>query len=168
MKCPYCGSVNMAGSDDCEYCQGNLSSLDGVLLTKNRIKKILMEDPVSHLEPKAATVVAPTLSVKEAISLMNRKKVSCLLVGETTNIHGILTERDILFKVIAKKRRPEDVSVSEVMTGSPVTLEEEDSLACAVNKMSLGGYRHLPILGKGKPVGVISIQDLLKHLASFL
>jgi CBS domain-containing protein len=52
-----------------------------------------------------------------------------------------------------------------VMTPDPVSLSEDDTLAYAVNKMSVGGYRHIPITRDGKPVGIISVRDLLRYLS---
>jgi CBS domain-containing protein len=51
------------------------------------------------------------------------------------------------------------------MTPSPETLTDEDSLAYAVNKMSVGGYRHIPLLRDGRAVGIISIRDVLGYLS---
>jgi CBS domain-containing protein len=50
------------------------------------------------------------------------------------------------------------------MTKDPETLEEDQTIACALNKMSVGGYRHIPIVRHGKPVGVVSIRDLVDFL----
>jgi len=58
-----------------------------------------------------------------------------------------------------------DRPISSVMTADPVTLEAKDKIAYALHKMHVGGYRHLPIMTKGKLTGVISIRDILNYLA---
>ena len=164
MKCPYCGTENISGNDDCEACAGNLSSLDG-LVPSTKMEKVLMEDPIAKLRPRAATVVEAKSSALEAVRRMNHDKVGCVLVTEQGNLVGILTERDIVFKVLATQQQPSKVTVKSVMTPSPDTLSDEDTLAFAVNEMAVGGYRHIPIKRKGKLDSVLSVRDVLKYLA---
>ena len=56
------------------------------------------------------------------------------------------------------------MTVEAVMTKDPEVLEQSQTIACALNKMSVGGYRHIPIVDGGKPVGVVSIRDLVDFL----
>ena len=96
---------------------------------------------------------------------MNEKKFGCILVARNGELQGILTERDIVFRLMSRGKDLSKIPVSEAMTPHPETLAEEDSLAFAVNKMSVGGFRHIPILREGKPVGVISVRDVLRYLS---
>ena len=164
MKCPYCGHDNISGSDECEYCSGNLSSLDGLVPT-SRMEKVLMEDPIAKLKPREATRVEAGTTVLEAVRKMNREKVGCALATRGSQVAGIVTERDVVFKVLARNKNPAEVRVEAVMTPNPVTLEADDTLAFALNRMSVGGYRHIPILHEGRPTGIISVRDILKYLA---
>ena len=164
MKCPFCGSENMSGVDDCEYCAGNLSSLDGIVPV-TKIEKVLVGDPITKLRPRAASVIEAKSNALDAVRLMNREKVGCVLVTQQAKVVGILTERDIVFKVLAKKKRPADMLVEMLMTPSPDVLTDEDTLAVALNEMSVGGYRHIPISRKGKLDSIISVRDVLKYLA---
>ncbi len=165
MKCPLCGTNNIAGSDECESCHQDLSSLD-TSIAKNRIEKVLMSDPLSRLKPRTPIAITPSTTVHDAIGLMNTKKVGCVLVTEGSKLCGILTERDILHRVLGKYRDLDHLNVSEVMTSAPVTLSEEDSLAYAVNKMSVGGYRHIPLTRGESVVGIISVRDVLDYLSN--
>ncbi len=164
MKCPACGAENISGVDDCESCHQDLSSLDGVVPT-TKLEKVLMEDPIARLKPREATRVEVADSALEAARRMNRDKVGSALVFRGKDLAGIVTERDIVFKVLAKKKKPAEMKVEAIMTASPDTLDEEDTLAYAVNKMAVGGYRHIPIERRGKPPGIISVRDVLKYLA---
>lgn len=165
MKCPYCGQENLSGADDCESCSENLSSLDGVMTPKTKISKTLMEDPVAKLNPREATLIDGRETVLAAVRKMNRDKVGYTLVTKNGVLVGILTERDIVFKILAKKKKPADVRVESVMTPNPVMLDEEDTLAYALNRMAVGGCRHVPILREGRPAGIVSVRDILKYLA---
>src|SRR5205807_6594626 len=76
---------------------------------------------------------------------------------------GICSERDILTRVVFREASG-TMTVESVMTQAPETLEETQTVACALNKMSVGGYRHIPIVRREKPVGVVSIRDLVDFL----
>ena len=164
MKCPFCGHDNISGEDECAVCFENLSSLDGVV-PKTKIEKILMKDPLSRLlSDRKMVLVTPETTVKEAIQKMNEAHVGCVLVKKNGDLVGIFTERDVLFKVAGGKK---DFStpVGQVMTPRPQILSEDDSLAYAVNRMSVYGFRHIPIVRNGKPVAVISVRDVLGYLS---
>jgi predicted transcriptional regulator len=166
MKCPSCGAENITGVDDCEECMVNLSSIDGVSRTKNQAKKSLMENTVEDLKPQDAIWISPKATVIEAVKLMNQNKMGSVLVSSNEkSLDGIITERDICFKVIAQKKDPAKVKIESVMTANPATLNGDDSLACALNQLAVGGYRHLPILREGEKTACISVREILKYLA---
>jgi CBS domain-containing protein len=54
------------------------------------------------------------------------------------------------------------------MTANPETIEEDDSIAFAIHKMDIGGYRHLPVMEGDRPKGIISVRDVVRHLAAHL
>lgn len=164
MICPSCGYKNIPGSDECESCHEDLASLDGVV-PKTKMEKVLMEDPISRLQPRAPAMVRKGASVLEAVQKMNAGKMGCVLVTDNEGLTGILTERDVVFKLLDSGKDLSKVTVEKVMTVDPVSLSEEDTLAYAVNKMSVGGYRHIPITRDGKPVGIISVRDVLRYLS---
>lgn len=164
MKCPSCGFNNIAGIDECEECHENLASIDGVV-PHTKMEKVLMSDPLSRVIPKKPIFVRAGDSILEAVRAMNASKVGCALVGEAEQLEGILTERDVVLKGVCQDRDLETTPVGALMTPAPETLTDEDSLAYAVNKMSVRGYRHIPILKDGEAVGVISIRDVLRYLS---
>jgi CBS domain-containing protein len=55
-------------------------------------------------------------------------------------------------------------SIREVMTADPVVLRPDDSIAVAVQKMAVGGFRHIPLVADGRPLGVISAADVFRHI----
>lgn len=164
MKCPYCGHNNIKGNDECESCNENLASLDGVV-PHTRMEKVLMSDRIDKLAPRSLLVIPTKTKVSEAVSQMNLAKVGCALVMDNQTIQGILTERDVVHKALAVRTDLDKTTVDAIMTPRVESLSADDSLAYAVNRMAVGGYRHIPILKNGKPTGIISIRDVLKYLA---
>jgi CBS domain-containing protein len=100
-------------------------------------------------------------SVYEAACLMTQANCgSVLIVSQTGEMLGILTERDLMTKVIAKAIDPQKTLVSEVMTKNPRFVSPDTSVSDAVLIMQEGGFRHLPILSATyKIIGMFSIRD---------
>ena len=128
----------------------------------------LKTDSVSRLQPTEPRMVAPSQTVAEAVALMRQHRVGCLLVCEGDTLVGIFTERDLLREVAGSKLDLETTPVDHVMTENPETLQATDSIVFALNKMSLGGFRHVPLVDDaGKPVGIISVKDIVDYIADF-
>ncbi|MBI1910102.1 MAG: CBS domain-containing protein [Deltaproteobacteria bacterium] len=166
MICPSCGHKNIPGDDFCENCNESLMSLDGISSPKTEIGRSLMEDPIKKLSPKKPIAISEKESLLNAVEKMKQSKIGCLLITEGNFLKGILSERDLLFKVLGKVTLSSPVS--QVMTPDPESLRETDSIATALNKMSLGGFRHIPILKEGRPSGIISIRDILQYISHHL
>ena len=87
-----------------------------------------------------------------------------LVTNRAEQMIGILTSRDYLTKVVGiisdYSRRP----LLPIMTPNPEWVAADDTLAYALQKMDVGGYRHLPVLEDGKPVGIISVRDVIRHI----
>lgn len=130
---------------------------------KERISGTLLKASLRELSLRAPLVVEPDATVVAAVNIMNEQRIGCVLVARGGKLVGIFTERDILTKVIFHESN-RGMTVETVMTKDPECLEEDQTVACALNKMSVGGYRHIPIVSRGKPVGVVSIRDLVDFL----
>ena len=88
------------------------------------------------------------------------------MVYKNRKLVGILSNRDILWKVVGKHKNLSKVTVGEVMTPNPEYVMPDDPIAFAVNKMAMGGFRHIPVIQEdGKPVSIILIKDVLDYLA---
>lgn len=99
-------------------------------------------------------------SVREAATLMADKRIGALMVIEGGTLRGILTERDVMTRVVAKGLNPETTKVAQVMTAKPDTLASHATAGEALERMHAGGYRHLPVVDGGKVVGMVSVRDL--------
>lgn len=142
----------------------NMSEFDDAYEDQQRIRGAILETPISDLPLRAPILVSATSTVADAVKSMNDNHTGCVLVGRDGKLIGIFTERDLLTKNLSRGDS-HGAAVETVMTKNPETLEPDDSIAFALNKMSVGGYRHIPIIeATGKPVGVLSVRDIVDFL----
>lgn len=164
MICPTCGWDNLPGNEMCTHCRQDLTLLDRPC-AGTRVERSLMEDQVAVLNIEPPTTVLPDTTVRQAVALMLQRNVGALLVvDEAGKLLGIFTERDLLKKVAGIHVLYAAMPVRSFMTYKPVTLARTDTLAVALHKMDGGGYRHVPVLDKGIPVGIVSVRDMLRHI----
>jgi CBS domain-containing protein len=122
-------------------------------------------DSVSRLRPTPALRLGPDRPVVEAVDLMRRHRVGCVLVCRGDQLAGIFTERDLLQRVLAPGL-PLTVTLGACMTPEPVVVRPKDSVAVAIRHMEEGGYRHLPVVDEaGRPLGVLSVRRIVHYLA---
>src|SRR5262249_14149491 len=164
MICPNCGHDNLPGSEECSSCLQDLTQLDRPV-AQSRVERSLMEDRVRVLRPKKPVTVQATATVRQAIQTMLARDIGALLVvGAGGKLVGIFSERDLLTKVAGIHDGYADRPVRDFMTADPETVTAHDTMASALHKMDIGGYRHLPVVKAGRPTGVISVRDMLRHL----
>ena len=129
---------------------------------------VRIQDPISSLGLEAPLIAEIGTSLKNALNQLQQEKQNCLLIVENGTLSGILTERDILLKVTGKGFDLDLVTVDEFMTENPEYLAPEDPLAYALNKMHIGGFRHVPIVNDSMvPVGLISISNIISTIADY-
>lgn len=115
------------------------------------------------LEHKGQQVftISPQATVLAAAELMNQHRVGCLVVCDEQGVCGILSERDILQRVVAARRDPNSTTVAEVMTTHVIFAAPDMPIEQAQRIMMEKRIRHLPIIGaNGQLCGMISIGDL--------
>lgn len=106
-------------------------------------------------------------TIREATNIMLKEKIGYILVVELGRLTGIFTERDLLNKVVAEKVDIERVSVEDIMTPDPECLHMDYQLVYAINMMSIGGYRHIPVIdNRGRPINVVSARNIVDYFAS--
>jgi CBS domain-containing protein len=111
---------------------------------------------------KHALTVPPHATVREAAGAMTRLNCGSVLVIEPPDVLlGILTERDLMTRVLAKGVDPEATTVRDVMTPKPICVPPETSVPDALVIMLERGFRHLPIVQGSRILGVFSIRDAL-------
>jgi CBS domain-containing protein len=122
----------------------------------------MLSEPIRHvMERKRLVLAAPEVSVSAAAGLMAANKVGAVMVVEGSRLVGIFTERDAVFRVIAQQRDPETTRLAEVMTPSPVTVSPQESFGYALILMHENGFRHVPVVVNGEPIGIVSARSAL-------
>lgn len=116
-----------------------------------------------------AVVAEPTETVADVARRMRDFRVGCVVVTRGARVTGILTDRDLVLRVIAEGKDPELTLVADVVTHDPTTLERTDSIETALRKMREHGVRRLPITSyDGKVTGIVTADDLTVLLAQEL
>lgn len=106
------------------------------------------------------TVVAPDSPVAEVAKRLRNDHVAAALVVDAGRLVGIVTERDITYRVVAEGRNPAAVRAADIMTPEPVTGRPDQTAKEALDMMREGHFRHLPVLRDGELFAVVSIRDL--------
>lgn len=119
----------------------------------------LVKDLIKHKGNKVETV-APDAFVETAIVHMNAKHIGSLLVIDDGELVGIVTERDMLARVLVPRRDPTTTLVREVMTRDVIVIRPHDTISRALAIVSDCRCRHLPVVDGGNLLGVISEGDL--------
>jgi len=102
------------------------------------------------------------ITVTDAARLMKKKSVGAVMVvKDNGRLAGIFTERDAVFRVLAEGRDPKTTRLSDVMTPQPQTITPEKPFGHSLLMMYESGFRHVPVVEDGKPVGMVSARDVL-------
>lgn len=118
--------------------------------------------PVSNVMEKGKLIATnAATTVFDASELMAENKVGAVLVLEGDALIGIFTERDAVFRVIAKGLDASRTVLREVMTPSPRTIGPETPFGVALLIMHENGFRHVPIVENGKAIGIVSARNAL-------
>ena len=110
----------------------------------------------------------PDATAQAAAQLMTERRVGAVLVIENDHLLGIVTERDIVFRVVATSLDAATTPLEAVMTAAPETLAPDDTAATALEMMQAGGYRHLPVIRDGAVCGMVSIRDIYEAVRRML
>lgn len=130
------------------------------------LDKSLFAEPIKTLRRRAGHVAIPLgTTIGEAARVMKVHRIGCVLVEQGGKLVGIFTERDILTKLVGTGYDPARVQVDGVMTRNPETLTPEDPIAYAMQLMSVGGFRHVPLVDADRrPVDILSVKDIVDYV----
>ena len=169
MKCPSCGFDNIEGVDRCEQCLYTMMTRDLPRPSQDdRFQSALMTTPVSELVTGKDLLVADRSdSMKKITEIFQKKEKSCVLVYHHKKLVGIISNRDLLRKVAGIYQDLSKVKAEDIMTPNPETVQSQDPISFVVNKMAMGGFRHVPVLAPdGAPISIVNIHDVLHYLSS--
>lgn len=162
MLCPVCRHDNFEGEDSCENCGADLRTSD-IPQPATTYRGGLLGGQLSELVLQPPTTVEASTPAADAIRRMHDERLDCLLVMSDGRLVGIFTDRDAVLKAAGRDLSAYDVR--DLMTRDPVVLRAGDTIAVAIHKMAVGGFRHIPIIDGSNPLGVVSAKDIFHHVA---
>ncbi|MFQ6675605.1 MAG: cyclic nucleotide-binding/CBS domain-containing protein [Fidelibacterota bacterium] len=129
---------------------------------------VSVKDPIRTLELGEMVTVDEGQDLASVIKIFQSRGAACVLVTRNKKLAGIFTERDVTLKLVGRGLDLSREKVADYMTPSPESLKMDDPIAFALNRMTDGGFRHVPIVDeRDRPVGVVAILDIIRHLASY-
>ena len=111
--------------------------------------------------------IEPNANLAAAVELLAEKHIGAVvIVGADRRVVGILSERDIVRALAEQGRKALDEPVSAAMTRKVSTCHERETISSIMERMTLGKFRHVPVVDQGRLAGIISIGDVVKHRLS--
>lgn len=123
---------------------------------------------VREIMSKDVRVVRPDSSVKEVVATMNKFNIGSIVVVQGNRPVGIITERDILRRVLEASLAPETLTARQVMTSPVVTIDEVASIDEAATLMAKKKVKKLPVMNKEKLVGIVTLTDIVTKVPTML
>lgn len=122
------------------------------MLTGVRVRDAMTRRPIE---------VSENISIKECAKLMREKDVGSVLV-KNKKLLGIITEEDLVYKIIAEAKDIKKTKVRDIMVTRLITIEPDKDIYHALVKMNVNNIKRLPVMNKNKLVGILTIKDILK------
>jgi CBS domain-containing protein len=117
---------------------------------------------IENLMTKNVITVPADASAYEAVKLLNKNKIGCLVVVYNGQVVGILTERDLLERVLEKCRNPRETGISEVMTKNVIVGKPDMEMGEAARLMFENRVKKLPIREGNRLVGIVTLTDIAR------
>jgi CBS domain-containing protein len=163
MICPACGAKNLEGNDECSNCGGDLRTLD-LPKPASQVEQSVMHLPLTALSMTQVHAVAPDAPLDVAVQTLVRQRVDLVQVVEDGKLIGVLSVRDILMRIGPEYAEKLKQPVRDFMTASVEPLPPDAPITFALNRMDIGGYRHVPVVQDGRVLGVVSSRDVLSYI----
>ena len=134
----------------------------------SELDSALVSETLADVATPPPLVLSSSTSLADTIAQMRKDRRACVLLVDGSQLTGIFTERDVLMKVAGSDFDLARTPVAAVMTRDPMTLPADSSVAYALNKMVLEGFRHIPVTDRdGRAITVISMRNLIEYLSEF-
>lgn len=160
--CPACGTENIEGADRCENCMTGLRNLDVPRAdATDGIVRSVMETTIGELKHDEPLTLAASATTDDAVRAMRDTTQNCLLIIEDDRLIGMLTEQ-ILIDALSENA-PSDVE--SLMTFSPETLSESDTVAAALNRMAIDRLRCVPVQKDDGGFSILTTASVLRYIA---
>ena len=128
------------------------------------LTETLRSELIKHLPLPEAIVFSEETPISEVIEKMKAARRGCVLIERDGQLHGLLSEKDVVVKVVDKEL-PGTTPVSEIMVTRLETLCLEDTVGTAIEVMARGGYRHVPLVDADRKIlGMMSARDIVSYI----
>lgn len=124
--------------------------------------------PIRDVMSKDVKVVRPDTTVKEVVATMNKFGIGSIIVVQSERPVGIITERDVLRRLVEPSLAPEALTARHVMTSPVITINETVSLEEAAKLMAKKKIKRLPVMNNGKLVGILTYTDIVFKVPTLL
>ncbi|NQY80099.1 MAG: CBS domain-containing protein [Candidatus Caenarcaniphilales bacterium] len=151
-----------------DYIEEELQIMDeSIKSTLDNISAAIeINDPIKILNLDYIHTVTQDTSLNEAVAYMADNNKGCVGIRDREGkIVGIFTERDLLRRIVSKNVNMSSSKIQDYMTRNPQMLSEEDPIAFALNRMSDGSYRHIPITKNGEVRYMLSVKDIVDQIS---
>jgi predicted transcriptional regulator len=162
--------VTMADPEQIEEEYGD----EYLIVSKERVQPRITVDegifncPIRDLHYHPPLCMQGQGMLAEAVELMQRHSVGAVMVQQGERLVGILSERDILRKVLGSGVDPNRATADQHMTPDPEVSTPDDTIGRAIFLMQGGGFRHLPLVDEQyRPVGIVSVKNILEYIVGF-
>jgi CBS domain-containing protein len=117
---------------------------------------------IENLMTKNVITIPADASAYDAVKLINKNRIGCLVVLDNNHVVGILTERDLLERVLEKCKNPKETTVSKIMTKHVITGKPDMELSEATRLMFKNKVKKLPIMKGNQLVGIVTLTDIAR------
>lgn len=132
------------------------------------LEHAMLEGRVADMKIAPYTTLGSQTTVEQALTRMGELNIACVMIVEADHLLGIISERDVLYKIADHYEQVKARPVSDFMTPSPVAVRRTDSPAKALNLMAVSGFRHLPIINvDDKVVGILGPRRVTTFLRKY-
>jgi CBS domain-containing protein len=161
--CPFCGAKNIEGVDECANCGADLRDVD-LPHPETALEAFVMLRPLGSIGLTAPRTISPDQPLADAVRIFADENRGLLNVVEDDRLIGVISVRDVMTRVGPNYKNKLKRPVREFMTSGPVTLPSDAPIAFALNKMDVGGYRHIPVVDDHHLTALASARDVLRVL----
>ena len=161
--CPSCGAKNLEGADECCNCGGDLRMVD-LPTPASQVEQSVMHLPLTTLSMRQVHAISPDVDLDVAMQTLVRQQLDIVDVIEGGKLVGVLSVRDVLHRAGPDYRDKLGRPVREFMTPTVETLPPDAPITFALNRMDVGGYRHVPVMQGDRVLGVVSSRDVLDYI----
>jgi len=119
---------------------------------------------VKDLMTKDIITVSESINITQAALIMKKHKVSCLIVKKNKKAHGVVTERDLVYKILCINKNKKRYAVKDIMSRPVITISPDTSVLESSTVMKYSGIKQIPVVEKDKIIGIITQTDITHNL----